>query len=79
MTSRKTIEHSANWIVFNKLSFIFYHGEIFYVKDITDKKVASQNQEVEGHIAGYRLQRKPPYHELKYYTVLSWSWNSIIS
>jgi hypothetical protein len=63
-----------NWIVFNKLSFIFYHGEIFYVKDITDKKVASQNQEVEGHIAGYRLQRKPLYHELKYYTVLSWSW-----
>ena len=59
MASRKTIEHSANWIVFNKLSFIFYHGEIFYVKDITDKKVASQNQEVEGHIAGYLLQRKP--------------------
>jgi hypothetical protein len=31
--------------------------EIFYVKDITDKKVACQNQEVEGHIAGYLLQR----------------------
>ena len=34
----------------NKLQFYFYHVEIFYVKDITDKKVAGQNQEVEGHI-----------------------------
>jgi 5-formaminoimidazole-4-carboxamide-1-beta-D-ribofuranosyl 5'-monophosphate synthetase len=41
------------------IKFYFYHGEIFYVKDITDKKVAGQNQEVEGHIAGCRLQRKP--------------------
>jgi hypothetical protein len=43
----------------NKLKFYFYHVQIFYVKDITDKKVAGQNQEVEGHIAGCRLQRKP--------------------
>ena len=43
----------------NKLKFYFYHVEIFYVTDITDKKVAGQNQEVEGHIACNRLQRKP--------------------
>jgi hypothetical protein len=36
------------------LKFYFYNVEIFYVKDITDKKVAGQNQEVEGHIAGYQ-------------------------
>jgi hypothetical protein len=39
--------------------------EIFYVKDITDKKVACQNQEVEGHIAGYLLQRKPQNQEVE--------------
>ena len=38
----------------NKLKFYFYHVQIFYIKDITDKKVAGQNQEVEGHIAGYQ-------------------------
>ena len=39
----------------NKLSFIF----IMLKFSITHKKVAGQNQEVEGHIAGYLLQRKP--------------------
>jgi hypothetical protein len=28
----------------NKLKFYFYHVQIFYIKDITDKKVAGQNQ-----------------------------------
>jgi hypothetical protein len=32
---------------FQQIKFYFYHVEIFYVKDITDKKVAGQNQEVE--------------------------------
>ena len=57
----------------NKLKFYFYHVEIFYVKDITDKKVAGQNQEVEGHIAGFKGQevegcvsgRRSPRHILR--------------
>jgi hypothetical protein len=53
LANRKIVYISFFPLVF-RIKFYFYHVEIFYVKDITEKKVADQNQEVEVHIAGFK-------------------------